>query len=206
MLTAFFYVEEKSETDENKFRGSLSKRQWRKIAPNMGFRVEPGSPLAGFWNELQHFYISPTQSKFEELQATAAELVNELHGAENNAGLLVSMSLARISEKHGWQLAEKNPCGKTAAQILKGETEPAKYIADDARVDLLKLDLWWMSYFATGDEAYLDKISHYTTLPIEDNNLGEREKKRIFKAALWSIQYNCREHEAVKRYFFPQVD
>jgi hypothetical protein len=111
-----------------------------------------------FGKNMTYFYLSPTPDKFEEFQNQAAEFEKIPSKTDNGADLLVSVMVARISEKNSWPIRGDSGVGKKAKEILKGESKLAKYIADDRQVDPGKLDIWWAGYFATGNESYLGKI------------------------------------------------
>ena len=179
----------------------LSDRKIIKIARRTGIPLEIKTPLIDFGEEMQCFYISPTQKKFEKLKEKATKFEKKLRKTNNNADLLASMEFARISEKYGWKILDKSRIGKRAKEILEGNTDTAKFILDDDEFDLLlKFDLWWASFFATGEEVYLDKIFHYANCPAEGEFLDDNIKKLFSTAAVWSFECNCNQHDAIKNY------
>jgi hypothetical protein len=148
------------------------------------------------------FHTSPSQQGFEELQSNAEIFEKELCGEDNGAGLLVAVMVARISEKHDWPISGKGKIATLAKEVREGTSDYAKYILDDEQVDPGKLDIWWCSYFATGDTKYLDLILTYAgeELPKEDINM-----MLTIGAATWSFKSNCKQHESIKRYALERV-
>ena len=67
-------------------------------------------------------------------------------------------------------------------------------ISDDSLVDPGKLDIWWASFYATGDDVYLEKIFRYAG---EDTNKKGKDIL-LYGAASWSFKANCRQHGKVK--------
>ena len=77
---------------------------------------------------------------------------------------------------------------------MKGQSRLAKYVSDDTRVDPSKLDIWWTSFFATGDEKFLDNIFQYAGLELPN---GDTARMLVIGAATWSFKANCRQHKKV---------
>ncbi|NTW53141.1 MAG: hypothetical protein HGB22_11235 [Chlorobiaceae bacterium] len=101
--------------------------------------------------------------------------------------------IAKISQMHGWPI-EDGVFGERSKDILEGKSVFARYILDDLQVDPLKIDVWWASFFATGDEQYLENIFQYAgkELPRGDNS-----KMLVKGVATWSFQVNCIKHRKV---------
>jgi len=153
--------------------------------------------LEEFGKTTVDFYRAPSKEKFEVFQQQAAELEDMLCKNDNGADLMVSVMFARIAEKHSWPIRDNSKIGKTAKEVLKGQSKLAKYVADDNQVDPGKLDLWWASYFATGEEAYLEKILKYAGEKMPEGNIN---KLLIIGAATWSFKSNCEQHAAIRAY------
>lgn len=153
--------------------------------------------LEDFGNEMSSFYTSPSHQKFNDFQSDANKFEKDLCGNDNGAGLLVSVMIAKISEKHSWPISGTGIILDQAREIAKGQSGLAKYIADDKQIDPGKLDIWWCSYFATGETKYLDKLLLYAgeELPKSDIN-----KMMIIGAATWSFKSNCTQHKTIKQY------
>lgn len=149
--------------------------------------------LEDFGYQMSYFYLSPSEKAFESLQAKAEQLRGRLESAGNGADILTAVMIARISEKHGWTIDDGH-LGAIAKEILKGNSRLAKYVADDSQVDPGKLDVWWASFFGTGDEQFLEKIFRFAGLDLPDGDIG---RMLIIGAATWSFKANCRQHEKV---------
>jgi hypothetical protein len=98
--------------------------------------------------------------------------------------------IARISNKYGWPIAD-NVLGAKASEILGGTSPLAKFVSDDTQINPAKLDIWWSSFFATGDERYLENIFRYAGLELPKGNL---DRMQVIGAATWSFKANCRQH------------
>jgi hypothetical protein len=146
-------------------------------------------------DDLTHFYEAPTAARFAALQADVETHKAALGPSIGNPGLLISVAFARIAAKHGWQLRD-GAYAVTASEILDGRTAVAKYVADDKAVDAAKLDIWWASYFATGETVYLEKIAAQAKASPGD----DRMRVAVVAAARWSLASNCRMHPSIAAY------
>lgn len=149
--------------------------------------------LKNFGTQVSYFYLTPTREAFEDFQKNAEELRTEFDKAGNGSGILVAVMIARIAQKHNWPISE-GTIGKRAKEIADGKSRLAKYVVDDAQVNAAKLDIWWASFFATGDEIYLTRIFQYAGLELPKN---DTERMLIIQAATWSFKANCRQHPKV---------
>jgi hypothetical protein len=146
-----------------------------------------------FGKQMTYFYLSPSQAGFNQIQSQADQYHEKLEGSDNGADIIVAVMIARISQKHHWPIHD-GAFGERARVIVEGKSRLAKYINDDTRVDPTKLDIWWGSFFATGDEVYLEKLFQYAGQAIPENGLME---KLTVGSAQWSFKSNCRQHRKV---------
>lgn len=58
-----------------------------------------------------------------------------------------------------------------------------------------KLDFWWASYFATGEEQYFFKILKFAG---EEKPKNDIAKLLIIGAATWSFKSNCKQHKSIR--------
>jgi nitroreductase len=142
---------------------------------------------------LSSFYLAPSEAAFSKFQSAADQCRKDLEDAGNGADILVAVMIARISEKHGWPIAETAFSDK-AKEILDGQSELAKYVADESLVDPRKLDVWWASFLCTGDERYLESIFRYAGREIPKEDMGG---VLVTQAASWSFKSNCKQHKSV---------
>ena len=148
-----------------------------------------------FGKQMSYFYLNPTEKNFIEFQKRAASFEQELKSSKKHTDIIVALMVARISEKYNWSIQDTF-FKKQALEILQEKSKLAKFINDDNAVNPTKLDIWWASYFATGDEKYLHKILLYAgeELPGKDNI----SKLLIIGAATWSFKSNCKQHKSVR--------
>ena len=144
--------------------------------------------------QMSTFYLNPTREKFESYQSLAQKFGDEIASKKNGAELLIAISLWRISEKYSWPINGEGNLFKVAESLGAKNSKLYDYVVSD-EVDPSKLDIWWVSYFATGDEVYLSKIMRYAG--------SSKEKAKgleivLIGAATWSFKSNCRQHEAVR--------
>lgn len=146
-----------------------------------------------FSKNISNFYLAPSSAAFNTFQQGANHFSSELKAAGNGADILVSVMIARISEKYGWPISG-GVLGARATEILAGTSPLAKFVSDDAQVNPAKLDVWWVSFFATGEERYLENIFRYAGLELPKGNVGGA---LVIGAATWSFKSNCRQHQKV---------
>ncbi len=146
-----------------------------------------------FGKQVSYFYKNPTKENFEKFQKDAEGLRKEIP-PESGAKLLVSVMIARVSEKHNWPIMETS-FSQTAKEILEGKTKLAKFVNNDQAVNPDKLDIWWCSLFATGDMKYLENIFLYVGKDVEKEK--DLKNMLVYGAANWSFKSNCEQHKIV---------
>ena len=160
----------------------------------------PSRPLTpqnqALWNfgeETSYFYLNPTKQRFNEFERQADGFAHDLEG-EGKADMLAAVEIAKISEKYHWEIVGGGKISDMARQIKGGTSRLAQYVNDDGQVDLHKLDVWWSSFFATGETKYLAKILEYA----EPLQRGKPAMAQLVPyAASWSFKSNCGQHKAV---------
>jgi hypothetical protein len=157
------------------------------------FALSSGKSLEKLGKEMTYFYLAPSRSRLEHLQAEADRLASSLK-KQDNVALLAAVVIASASQKHHWEITGRGEISDLAKEIVKGESKTARYVKDDATVDVEKLDIWWSDFFATGETRYLGKILRYAKHP----QPGEHAADFIMPAmAAWSFKSNCQQHKAV---------
>lgn len=144
-------------------------------------------------DRLTWFYQAPSKADFDTIQTEADQLAKEIDAHSGGTSLLVAVAIARISEKNHWPLS-KGLFGKRAGEILAGKSRLAQFIADDSQVNPTKLDIWWVSYFATGDTRYLHNLFRYAGLELPKTDMN---RTMVIGSATWSAKSNCRQHPDV---------
>jgi hypothetical protein len=145
---------------------------------------------AEFAAQMADFYLTASPESFAEFQHNAAALAGEMKGT--GADEITAVMIAKASQAHGWPIAE-GPFKRQAMELLDGKTPWAIFVADDFRVDEHKIQYWWAAFYATGDEAYLEKSFPYAGLgsPRSDrHHFAESEASTLFLN-------NCRYHAKV---------
>lgn len=149
--------------------------------------------LQKFGKQMTYFYLAPSRSNYEHLQSEADQLASSLE-KKDNVALLAAVVVASASQKYHWEITGRGDISDLAREIAKGESETARYVKDDSKVDVGKLDVWWADFFATGDTKYLGKILRYAKYP----QPGEHAADFMMPAmAAWSFKSNCLQHKAV---------
>jgi hypothetical protein len=119
-----------------------------------------GEDVREFSSKIPYFYLHPTAEDFSNFQKTANSFENGFKSANPGSIILLALMTAKISEKYGWPI-QNTFFSSQAKEILEGKSELAKFIANDDAVNPSKLDVWWASFFATGDEKYLLSLLKY---------------------------------------------
>jgi hypothetical protein len=158
--------------------------------------------ISEFSHKMTYFYTMPSKEVFDYLQDSADKYKKELSESRNGADVLITVVIARISEKHNWPLNDGYFSSK-AKEILKGETDLSKFISDDSVVNPSKLDVWCASFFATGDKKYLENIYKYAVLDLPESDAG---KMMTIGAAKWSFKANCRQHKRVEEFAVDKLE
>jgi hypothetical protein len=143
------------------------------------------------------FYQNPSKETFETLGKEADLHAEELIQDDGHAALLFSVFLYRAAEKNGWKISGHGRISILAADLKDGTSRLAKFVRDDSRVDATRLDIWWSSYFATGETEYLNKIMKYAGRELPEKNV---EGMLTIGAASWSFKANCRQHESIRKF------
>ena len=157
---------------------------------------EPALEVLG--NQLTYFYLNPSEEEFSALQQGIAMHYDELSSSGAGFSTLISVFLGKVHEKHGWSLLDIRDLDEQALSVADRDgSDLSRYVWDDTQIDPGKLDVWWTSFFATGDTMYLDKLI---------NQVGDLEAQSgtenimVMGAANWSVSANCRQHPAVLKY------
>ena len=144
---------------------------------------------------MTYFYRSPSEKEFEFIQRGMHQNLDEFQKNENGVDTLAAVFLARVHEKHGWPLLDLGHLDDDARSIVTQSQAPlARYVQDDTQINPGKLDVWWVSFFATADTRYLDNI--LGQVGDLDSQYGAA-KILLIGAANWSVSANCRQHSVV---------
>ncbi len=149
---------------------------------------------------MTRFYLNPTREEFDAIQAGIKAHLRKFNAEEkeNGTATLAAVFLARVSEKYHYPLLNIGHLGDTAKSIAANDgSEISSYVHDDSRVDPGKLDIWWISYFATRDTHYLDGILAQVA---DEKSETSVSRKLVVYSANWSVASNCEQHPEVLVY------
>jgi hypothetical protein len=151
--------------------------------------------LDKFGERMSYFYLNPTKQQYDELQSGADRFAAAMQKLGNKSDVSTAAFFAKVSEKHNWDITGKSNVADMAREIRSRHSQLANYVEDDRQVDPAKLDLWWSSFFATGETKYLAKILRYAE-PLKRTKHITSDLM-IAYAATWSFKSNCGQHKAV---------
>jgi hypothetical protein len=153
------------------------------------------APMAELERRVTYFYLDPSEAEFATIQEMLGGELAALQARGTGADFLMAVFLAKVHMQHDWPIGDLEWMSDVAREIATaGDSELARYVEDDSLVDPTKLDVWWVSFFATGDTKYLDNL--LARVGDLDSESGT-ENLLIMGAANWSVTANCRQHEAV---------
>ena len=158
-----------------------------------------------FDSRVTFFYLHPSKEEFDSLQSAAKKHEEALiSGSDENGRLICGTTIAMISEKNGWPVTGSGKIAEMARDIMSRASKVSLYVLDDEVDRAAKLDIWWASFFATGDKKYLKKLLKLAVSPIPRD--GQIDKEFIIGAAKWSFSSNCMQHEAVRAFAESQIE
>ena len=148
--------------------------------------------------EEHYFYLNPDPVAFAKFLAESSEST-EVSRAESGtyyfADFLEAVFAARVSEKYGYPIIGTGYVPETAREILLGQSDKARFVSDDELVDVFKLDVWWYSFYATGEEVYLAKILDYAVGRKWTDDMAE-----VMGKAQRSFKSHCARHRLVREF------
>ena len=167
-------------------------------------RAGGNESLEQFGEQMSYFYLNPTKQNYDQLQGGVDRFAAAMANLRNKSDVSTAAFLARISQKYNWNITGKSNIAHMARQIESQQGELAKYVENDQLVDPAKLDIWWSSFFATGETKYLSKILRYA------ESLQKRGRLTndlvVAYTAAWSFKANCGQHKAVAAFAKQSLD
>ena len=168
---------QEGETDENAKAEALARKQMGETFP-----------------KITTFYKNPTQEVFSSISNVIETNNDFIMKTSEKSGVhfVLATFIARASSKNEFEISGEGEILKLAKDIATNnqENDVAKAINDNENVTPRKLDLWWTSFYATGETDYLDRI--LAQLNSEDPLLQE--------LAAWSFKSNCKARPDVKSF------
>jgi hypothetical protein len=160
--------------------------------------------LEKFGEQMSYFYLNPTKQNYDQLQSDVDRFAAAMANLRNKSDVSTAVFLARISQKYNWDITGKSNIANMAREIKSQHGELAKYVENDQLVDPGKLDIWWSSFFGTGETKYLSKILRYAEPPQKRGRLTN--DLVVAYAAAWSFKANCGQHKAVAAFAKQSLD
>jgi hypothetical protein len=167
-------------------------------------RAGGNESLEKLGEQTSYFYLNPTKQNYDQLQSGADRFAAAMANLRNKSDVSTAVFLARISQKYNWDITGKSNIANMARQIKSQRGELAKYVENDQLVDPAKLDIWWSSFFATGETSYLSKILRYAE-PLQKRGRLTNDLVVAYAAA-WSFKSNCGQHKAVAAFAKQSLD
>ncbi|MCP4569945.1 MAG: hypothetical protein GY841_20385 [FCB group bacterium] len=144
------------------------------------------------------FYSKPSRSEFDAIQLGININFEKLSAGAENTAKLMAVFLGKVQMQHGWPIMDLGMIDDGARSIAaRDESEFSQFVWNDAQLSPTRLDIWWTSFFATGDTGYLDMII---------DQVGDLDAQSgaanisLMGSANWSFESNCRQHKAVLDY------
>lgn len=158
--------------------------------------------------EMMQFYANASEEQFAKINATLAKHQESIvqMGKRNRFDVLAATFLARAHQKFDYEISGDGPVIELARDIVaKNEAnERAVFVNDNDDVTPSKLDVWWVSFFTTGETLYLEFLLAQTG----DANVapGNPADATIRRVANWSFRSNCKNHDVVRDFAAAAVE
>ncbi len=155
--------------------------------------------------KMTFFYQHPKKSNFEYVQRN---IVAMLKNKKDKRLLALLVWVDKVSQTHGWKINE-NFYPEAMKKLRNPQSELGQFVSDDRIINPTKLDVWWSSFFATGESRYVKKIFNQAQkLEITKETLGAKTTKTnqdvhnflTSAAATWSFKSNCRQHQKIREF------
>jgi hypothetical protein len=144
------------------------------------------------------FYSKPSKAEFDAIQLGIRAHLEDLSSGTEDTAKLMAVFLGKVQRKQGWPIIDLGMIDDGARSIAaRDESEFSRFVWNDAQLSPTRLDIWWISFFATGDTGYLDMII---------DQVGDLDAQSgtanilVMGSANWSFESNCRQHKAVLDY------
>ena len=152
------------------------------------------------FQRVTNFYQDPSESNFTSIQKAMVKFQDEIQERNRQNGImnLSATFLSRASQENEFPLDGDGPIFELANEIINESdtNETAKFINDDSNLLPAKIDVWWVSFYATGDEKYLEQILTQTLANEDEGGI----KTVIANSARWSFKSNCKQHSKVHEF------
>lgn len=157
---------------------------------------------------MMQFYANASAEHFTKINSTLAKHQESIvqMGKRNRFDVLAATFLARAHQKFDYEISGDGPVIELARDIVakNEENERAVFVNDNDDVTPSKLDVWWVSFFTTGETRYLEFLLAQTG----DANVarGNPAAATIRRVANWSFRSNCKNHDLVRDFAAAAVE
>jgi hypothetical protein len=153
---------------------------------------------------LTTFYQSPTQDYMDELSQVLVVHSDKVT-LGNAIGVFSAVVLGCGSRKFNLEIKQSGPVFDAAKEIAENNEESplVRMLNDNEKINRMRLDTWWYSFFATGDTRYLELLLQQTGNVLSDDFKGNA------KAALMSngsFMNYAADHEKVAQFCRSSID
>ena len=155
-----------------------------------------------FEKRMTSFFQNPTKAHFDEIAGLIAKNEDAFIKKSNHVALLMAVFLARAHEKFGFELPAEGRIAAKARQIVDNgpDDKMARFVNHKKPITPTKLDVWWVSFFATGDEKYLELILSQVMDLKETKGKHDMGRLLVAGAANWSFRSNVQQHPAICKF------
>lgn len=158
--------------------------------------------------DISFFYQNPQKATFIRLQKQFPIIEKYMaNKPSRSTALPMIIWLDLVAKKHQWAL-DPTFKPKTIKQLNTPGSKLHQLAYGKGQLSPLKLDIWWSSFFATGDVAYVEKIyqqaKQLETINAQmEEGFKTQKKQDIFpflvaSAADWSFISNCQQHAVIR--------
>jgi hypothetical protein len=148
-----------------------------------------------FGDAITTYYMAPSLEKLKAIDEGITRLSTELD--KSNFGQMTTVGLALAAKEQGYEIVGLTKVHTDAKKLMTDNWgNLQRYLNDVSSVDPGKLDIWWTSFFMTGNEKYLQYI---LDVAVTEEKTKEGLNLAV-SAAQWSFKANCGQHTAVLRF------
>ena len=141
--------------------------------------------------DMMTFFRDPSEERFLRIVTVMEEHGDVLKEFPRLAPPI--MFLAVASEKYGYELGGQSDTLRTAVAVRDKDLSVrwAKVIHSDHMLNGTRLDLWWSSFFATGDRKYLKRIVREMK-DLEKPEVKEGEKPDLERTMAYAVSESAK--------------
>ena len=153
---------------------------------------------------LTTFYQNPTQKNLESL-STLLQTNPEKTGMRSKAGLYSAIVIGYGSKKYNLEIKGEGPVFDAAKAIAADQKEIklVQMLNDNSVKNRIRHDTWWYSFFATGENKYLELLFEHTDDFFDENFKGD---PALTILANGNFMRYSKEHEKIAEFCKASID